>query len=69
MIDDRADAEELLAAGVSEVPRCLRRHDAIHQPAAALAHRRLALELREPPLQLRHPDIARGFRHPGGTRQ
>ena len=56
--------DQVLAARISEVPRCLGRDDAIHELATAIAHRRLALELGETTLQLRHPHVARGLGDP-----
>src|SRR5437868_9008090 len=51
-IHDRADAQELLAAGIPKMPARLRRHDSRHEPAAALAEIRLRLELADSTFEL-----------------
>src|SRR5690349_12622866 len=65
-IDDRADAEELLPAGVAEVLARLLRDDAIHHPAAALTKPGRALEAREPCLELGDSHLRLGHRHTRG---
>src|SRR5205809_6759314 len=64
-VDDRTEAEELLAARVAEVPARLGGHDPVHHPPAPFPHARLALEAGQPFLELGQPELRARFRHPG----
>src|SRR6185503_3004859 len=65
-VDDGTDAEQLLAAGVAEVPARLGRNHAIHHLAAALPDTGRAFEACQAVLELGEPHVRGRIGHAGG---